>query len=62
MISVYFGSDTGLVSYTAKKAVIKACLKEELQNVTKYDGFKDQVSDLVDDLSSLSLFGEKKTI
>ena len=62
MISVYFGSDTGLVSYTAKKAVIKACLKEELQNVTKYDGFKDQVSDLVDDLSSLSLFGEKKII
>lgn len=56
MIKVFFGKDAGLVTRTALKEVSK------IKEVIKYDGYKDPVSDLLNECVSLSLFGDKKTI
>lgn len=58
MIFLYHGTDGGL---TKRKAL--SDLKKEGKEVTSsYDLFKDSLKDVLLDLSSLSLFGERKVV
>ena len=57
MIKVFFGKDPGLVS--------KICINEikaKNASYTRYDGFKDTITDLLNECLSLSLFDTKKTV
>lgn len=57
MIKVFFGKDSGLINRLALNEI----QSKKIEPI-KYDGYKDTVSDLVNECRSLSLFGEKKTV
>ena len=56
MIKVFFGKDSGLITKIVNNEI------NSKTEVIKYDGYKDTVSDLVNECCSLSLFGERKTV
>lgn len=56
MIKVFFGKDSGLITKIVNNEI------NNKTEVIKYDGYKDTVSDLVNECCSLSLFGERKTV
>lgn len=56
MIKVFFGKDSGLITKIVNNEI------NSKTEVIKYDGYKDTVSDLVNECCSLSLFDERKTV
>lgn len=62
MISVFFGPDEGLSEAKAKERLLSRNEGRLPDDLIKYDGYKDSVSDLIADCQSLSLFGGRKTI
>lgn len=62
MIHLYLGTDYGYTCARAKADLMDGLTDDEKKEVIQYDGYKDPVSLLNDDLVSLSLFGEKKRI
>lgn len=62
MIFVFFGSDYGLNLSKAKEEVKKQMIKGGVDNLTKYDGYNNNLSEIVEDCLSLSLFESKKII
>lgn len=62
MIHLYFGTDYGYTTSKAKSDLFAGLSDEEKKDIIQYDGYKDPVSLLNDDLVSLSLFGDKKRI
>lgn len=60
MIFVYFGKDPGLSLHFLKRDMkLKG---ESYSTATHYDAYRDPVRDVLSDCTSLSLFGEKKTL
>ncbi len=60
MVYVYSGKDSGLTLHTLKRDLT---LKgESYAKAIVYDCYRDPVRDVISDCSSLSLFGEKKTV
>ena len=62
MIKIYFGADSGYTSYKVDEALKKNLSKEEYQEIIRFDGYKDLTQLVVEDCSSISLFGDKKIV
>ncbi len=62
MIFVFFGSDYGLTLTKAKEEVKKQMIRSGVDNLIKYDCYNNNLSEIVDDCLSLSLFESKKVI
>ena len=62
MIKVYSGPDSGFTAHKLEKELKEKLTKEQYQEIIRFDGYKDLSSSVVEDCSSISLFGDKKVI
>ena len=62
MIKIYFGADSGFTSHKVEQVLKKNLSKEEYNEIIRFDGYKDLSQMVVEDASSISLFGDKKRI
>ena len=62
MLLIYYGQDSGYTTHRALKDIKKALSEQELKELIRFDGYKDSVPTVMEDCSSISLFGEKKTV
>ncbi|QOS39504.1 DNA polymerase III subunit delta [Treponema rectale] len=62
MVKVYYGVDSGFTAHRAEKELKKTLSKEEYQEIIRFDGYKDLCPSVVEDCSSISLFGDKKIV
>jgi DNA polymerase-3 subunit delta len=62
MVKVYYGADSGFTAHRAEKELKKTLSKEECAEIIRFDGYKDLASSVVEDCSSISLFGDKKIV
>lgn len=62
MIKVFYGQDGGYTLHYANKELKKKLPPEEYQEIIRFDGYKDLIQSVIEDCSSISLFGSKKTV
>lgn len=62
MIKVFYGPDSGYTLHCVEKMLKKDLKKEEYESIIRFDGYKDLTYSVVEDCSSISLFGEKKIV
>lgn len=62
MIKIFFGPDSGYTLHSVEKKLKKSLSKEEYEEIIRFDGYKDLTQSVVEDASSISLFGDKKNI
>lgn len=57
MIKIFYGSDSGFTTHKVMKE-----LKGKEDSIIRFDGYKDLVDSVIEDCSSISLFGDKKIV
>ncbi len=62
MIKVYSGPDSGYTAHKLDKELREKLTSEEYQEVIRFDGYKDLSQSVVEDCSSISLFGGRKIV
>lgn len=62
MIKVFYGSDSGYTAHKAEKILKKELSKEQYEEIIRFDGYKDLTMSVVEDCSSISLFGDRKIV
>lgn len=62
MVYVFFGEDDGYNRTIALQNIEKNNKEKGITVVNRYDGYNHSVSEILDDLQSISLFSEKKTV
>lgn len=62
MIKIFYGSDSGYTAHKAEKFLKKELSKEQYDEIIRFDGYKDLTQSVVEDCSSISLFGDRKTV
>lgn len=61
MIKVFSGPDSGYTAHRLEQE-LKKLPKEQYQEILRFDGYKDLSQSVVEDCSSISLFGDKKIV